>query len=326
MIFGFMIWQTKIVRCIIAPIIDRMEKKETVSLVCYDLLTKAVDVLFEKNATIKNNMNKMIIYVLDKENLIIQEHQMENNSEGISYAIGEFNLYVYSIKNKESYPINDERIKQNGIQTLYQAANGTLIIKTGMVTGDLLWHNFKKSTAPQEYMLKVDKALFLESIKSNERIVPMTVLEHDCWDKSITYLKIDLHWIIYLKKNCLPRNVEIHAYNIDTGRRYCYSLKGNEFYIKGVIVNQLPFAIIYDFNTTLIKCIIENAGPSECDVSFSVEDIVFDEIIISQEFDIDSKDNVVSLYHYPDMKLLKSTKGRYGQSFQHNGYLVCTII
>jgi hypothetical protein len=291
-------------------------------------LTKTVDVLFEKNVTINKyySMKKMIIYVLDKENFIIQEHQLENNSEGISYAIGEFNIYIYSIKNRESYQINDERIKQNGIQILYQTSNGTLIIKTGMVTGDLLWQNFKKSTAAHEYIFKVDKALFLESIKSNERIVPMTVLEHDCWDKSITYLKIDVHWIIYLKKNCLPRNVEIHAYNIDTGSQYCYSPKRNEFNIKGVIVNQLPYAIFFDSNTTLIKCIIENAGPSDCEVSFSIEDIVFDEIIISQEFDIDSMENVVSLYHYPYMKLLKSTKGRYGQSFKHNGYLVCTII
>jgi hypothetical protein len=90
-------------------------KKETISFVCYDLLTKTVDVLFEKNVTINKyySMKKMIIYVLDKENFIIQEHQLENNSEGISYAIGEFNIYIYSIKNRESYQINDERIKQN---------------------------------------------------------------------------------------------------------------------------------------------------------------------------------------------------------------------
>lgn len=303
-------------------------KKETISFVCYDLLTKAIDVLFEKIVTINkyNSMKKMIIYVLDEDNFIIQEeHQLENNSESNSCAIGEFNIYIYSVKNKESYHINDERIKQNGIQTLYQTSNGTLIIKTGMITGDLLWQNFKKSTAPNEYIFMVDKALFLESIKSNERIVPMTILEHCCWDKSITYLEIDVHWIIYLKKNCLPGNVEIYAYNIDTGSQYCYTPKKDEFNIKFVIVNQLPYAILFDFNTTLIKCLLENAGSSDCEVSFSIEDIVF-EIIILQEFDIDNMDNVVSLYHYPDMKLLKSTKGSYGQSFKHNGYLVCTII
>jgi hypothetical protein len=164
------------------------------------------------------------------------------------------------------------------------------------------------------------------SNSNNENILPMTILEHECWDKSITYLRVDENWIIYYKKGYSTSNIEMYAYNVHTRSQYCYSPRGNEIDVKISIMNQIPYAIITDFDTTTLKCMAQGNETFRCEVPFSVEDITFGNIIISQEFKVDIMDNVVSLYQYPEMTLLKETNGVYGQIFRHNNNLVCTII
>jgi len=178
-----------------------MEKNQVkVELYRYQLETKQAELLYENKETLSMicSQKKTVLFLLNENYLLIQHMYVRSNEMETYSGFLDFELILYNIKEKKSFPVTDLWLSQSGIEQIQMITKNICAIKTGV---NLLEENRYQFLSEKEVFPErigfFNIQQMISDILLKQKTIYMDVLEETRWDKTLFQMRAEDGVLMY---------------------------------------------------------------------------------------------------------------------------------
>lgn len=180
-----------------------IEKNQVkVELYRYREETKMAELLYEdkENMLLYASQKKTVIFLLNENYLLIQYMYMRSNEMESYSGFLDFELKLYSIKEKKAFPVTDAWLSQSGIEQMQMITKSICVIKTGINLLEEKRYQFlsEREVYPERIgFLNIQQ--MISDILLKEKNICMELMEETRWDKTLFHMHIEDGVLMYSK-------------------------------------------------------------------------------------------------------------------------------
>ncbi len=216
----YQIWDIRVLQsiqgCCYFTSCHMIEKNQIkVELYRYQEKTNTIEFLYEdkENMLLYGSQKKTVVFLLNENYLLIQYMYIKSNEMETYSGFLDFELKLYSIKEKKAIPITDAWLSQGGIEQMQMVTKTICAVKTGV---NLFEENRYQFLAEREvYSERIgffNIQQMISDILLKQQTIYMDVIEETCWDKTLLHMHVEAEVLMYSKVFLQEKKEEVVFY------------------------------------------------------------------------------------------------------------------
>lgn len=257
------------------------------------------------------------VFILNDYYVLLQKEFIRYNLTETYKGYFEFELYLYSIKDKKTIKVVDENLNSNGIETLKLLNNNMCILKTGFnLIKDNRYKILEKNEVSIERISFINIGQLISDILLMQKNIVLDTIDQAFYTETFTYVSLKDNYIVYSKVKNNIHEEEVVFYNYQD-KQTTICINQNIFEEKDLawtyVIGKIPYVRIINDNGTQFYNLIKH----KVDIEFQEGEVV--EIVVNDLFIVSSKrkgilgketDNF-AVYRYPNLEMIHREKGQY---------------
>lgn len=153
---------------------------------------------FEAELSKYNNYKRTRVFAVNEYYILIQNETLRSNLMENYEGYFDFDISMYSIAEKKSYKLNDDKINQCGINTIIPVSANVCILKIGFnLFIDERYKKLTKEETVLESVSFVNIGQMVSDILIGQKNIVMDTIEQVFFNKTIPYVKVKGNYICY---------------------------------------------------------------------------------------------------------------------------------
>lgn len=187
-----------------------------VELYRYQETAKTVEFLYEdrEDMLIYASQKKTVVFLLNENYLLIQYMYIKSNETETYSGFLDFELKLYSIKEKKTIPVTDVWLSQAGIEQMQMVTKNICVIKTGVNLLEEERYQFlaEREVCPERIgFFNIQQ--MISDILLRQKSISMEVIEETQWDKTLLGMHVEEEIVMYSKLFLQEEREEVVFYH-----------------------------------------------------------------------------------------------------------------
>lgn len=187
-----------------------------VELYRYQEETKTVEFLYEdkENVLLYASQKKTVIFLLNENYLLIQYMYIRSNEMETYSGFLDFELKLYSIKERKTIPITDAWLLQAGIEQMQMITKNICVIKTGVnLLEEKRYQFLTEQEVHPERIGFFNVQQMISDILLRQKNISMDIIEETRWDKTLLHMHVEEEVLMYSKLSWQEEKEEVIFYH-----------------------------------------------------------------------------------------------------------------
>lgn len=309
---------------------DMLDGGYTFNIIRYNI----TDHTHTKIISLKDNINlypdnkQIKIFILDESNLIIQRALPKVSANGLLKEFFDFTLVLFDFVKNKQIVIEDENLKNNGVEFVLPYNETNCIMKTGYSVFENDRHlNLEKEEAAVENLIIVNIKQFISDLKLEQQNMVMNSIDQAYYDTTVINAKIIDNFLIYSKFNYEKNDEIIVFYDLTSKKEEekiytCINkTTTGEYLLKNAtVIDNKPYMIKKNSSGTqffnLITNDVDATYPEDLNIKFVNNNTVISTFADRTLFGKEIK--LVGIHKFPSKKIILQERGEYIGSVASN--------
>ena len=295
-------------------------------IICILLSTKIISL--KDNINLYPDNKQIKIFILDESNLIIQRALPKVSANGLLKEFFDFTLVLFDFVKNKQIVIEDENLKNNGIEFVLPYNETNCIMKTGYSVFENDRHlNLEKEEAAVENLIIVNIKQFISDLKLEQQNMVMNSIDQAYYDTTVINAKIIDNFLIYSKFNYEKNDEIIVFYDLISKKEEekiytCINkTTTGEYLLKNAtVIDNKPYMIKKNSSGTqffnLITNDVDATYPEDLNIKFVNNNTVISTFADRTLFGKEIK--LVGIHKFPSKKIILQERGEYIGSVASN--------
>lgn len=294
-----------------------------INLTRYALETKECEILYtvEDDCMLYPAQKKTKVFILDENYILFQNMYLKSNTPENYQGFMDFELFLYSMKEKKVLPVTDQYLLQAGIDQMLPFSKNICAIKTGY---DLLTDNrfecLDDKECVQENVGFVNLRQMISDILLKQKNVFIDIIDQVRTKKTIPAMQVMDQYLVYSRVSKEGQE-EVIFYNYDS-KEALAGIRENVFSLKQLskscLLNQVPCILsetrkgteIYNLQKAKAELILGK----DIRIKKTIGNLIITEVTKKKTL-FSKASSSIEVHQYPEKKLLIKEKGHYADAY-----------